>query len=190
MTRPELDRPDAQLQSEPFSILPFEPGESLQVEREPGMMCIGFVLRPESERSIRVTSADPDAPLDIDANDLATEHDRSTAVGVFSALRRLFETGPLAQRIERETVPGLQVQARPGHHRRRFGHGQLWLPRHRYVRDGPERRRRGRPAAAGARGDEPARRGRLRAADHGLGQPQRPVSALAWRAADFIGDGA
>jgi choline dehydrogenase len=110
-TRPDLDRPDAQIQIAPFSILPLEPGKSLQIEREPGMLCLGYILRPDSEGSIHVTSADPDTPLDIDANYLATEHDRTVSVDVFRAMRRLFATGPLAKRIERETVPGPGVQA-------------------------------------------------------------------------------
>jgi choline dehydrogenase len=41
----------------------------------------------------------------------APEHDRTTAVGVFRDMRRLFATGPLAKRIEHETVPGHRVQA-------------------------------------------------------------------------------
>jgi choline dehydrogenase len=110
-TRPELDRPDAQIQIAPFSVLPLEPGAPLQLEREPGMLCIGFILRPDSEGSIHVTAAHPDAPPDIDANCFATEHDRTTAVEVFRAMRRLFATAPLAKRIERETVPGHAVRA-------------------------------------------------------------------------------
>jgi choline dehydrogenase len=110
-TRPELDRPDAQIQIAPYSILPLEPGKPVQLEREPGMICIGFILRPDSEGSLHVTSADPDAPLDIHANYFATEHDRTTAVDVFRAIRRLFATGPLAERIEHETVPGPAVRA-------------------------------------------------------------------------------
>jgi choline dehydrogenase-like flavoprotein len=108
-TRPELDRPDAQFQIASFSITPREQGKKIEVEREPGMMGIGFALRPDSEGSIRITSADPDSPLDIDANYFATEHDRTTTVGIFRALRRLFGTSPLAGRIERETVPGAAV---------------------------------------------------------------------------------
>jgi choline dehydrogenase len=67
-TRPELDRPDAQFQIAPFSMLPLEPGKAVQVEQEPGMLCVAYILRPDSEGSIQLTSADPDAPLDIDAN--------------------------------------------------------------------------------------------------------------------------
>jgi choline dehydrogenase len=110
-TRPELDRPDAQFQIAPFSILPLEPGQAMRLEREPGMLCVAYLLRPDSAGSIRVGSADPDAPLDIDANYLATGHDRRTAVEVFRGMRRLFATDPLATRIERETVPGETVRS-------------------------------------------------------------------------------
>ena len=109
-TRPELDRPDAQFQIAPFSIAPPEPGKALQVEQEPGMIAVAYLLRPDSAGSIRITSPDPDAPLDIDPNYFATEHDRTTALRVFRGMRRLFATEPLADRVERETVPGDAVQ--------------------------------------------------------------------------------
>lgn len=109
-TRPELDRPDAQIQVAPFSVLPLGPGEPMRIEQEPGMACIGYILRPDSEGSIHVTSADPDAPLDIHANYFATEHDRTVAVDVFRTMRRLFATEPLAPRIAHETIPGPGVQ--------------------------------------------------------------------------------
>ena len=74
------------------------------------MLCVAYILRPDSEGSIQLTWADPDAPLDIDANYFATEHDCTTAVGVLRDMRRLFATGPLAKWIERETLPGPTVQ--------------------------------------------------------------------------------
>lgn len=110
-TRPDLDRPDAQVQIAPWSIAPREQAKAIEIEREPGMMCVVFMLRPDSVGSLRITSADPEAPLDLDANYLATEHDRTTSIGAFRALRRLFGTEPLAGRIERETVPGPAVDA-------------------------------------------------------------------------------
>ena len=185
-TRPELDRPDAQLQIAAFSILPPEPGAPLQIERDPGMLCLGFILRPVSEGSIRLTSSDPDAPLDIDANYFATEHDRTTAVDVFRTMRRLFATEPLAHRIERETVPGHEVQAdqeiieagltmgTPGYHA--IGTCAMG-PNDDDVVDARLRVR-------GVR--------RLRVVDASVlpimvsGNLNGPVSALAWRAADLI----
>jgi choline dehydrogenase-like flavoprotein len=109
-TRPDLDRPDAQFQIAPFSIEPPEPGMPLRMEQEPGMLCVAYLLRPDSAGSLRVTSAEPDAPADIDANYFATEHDRTTAVGVFHGMRRLFATAPLAERIKHETIPGQDVR--------------------------------------------------------------------------------
>ncbi len=109
-TRPELDHPDAQLHAAPYSMHPHESGKGIEVEREPGMLCIGYALRPDSEGGVRITSADPDAPLDIDPGYLTTEHDRTKSVDAFRAIRRLFATGPLAKRIEHETAPGPEVQ--------------------------------------------------------------------------------
>lgn len=109
-TRPDLNRPDAQFQLAPWSMRPLEPGGAVQIEPEPGMTCVAFVLRPDSEGCIRVTSPDPDAPLDIDPNYLATAHDRETAIGVFRGMRRLIATAPLKGRIDSETVPGDGVQ--------------------------------------------------------------------------------
>jgi len=109
-TRPELDRPDAQLQIAPYSMGPPDPSKGIQLEREPGMLCIAYLLRPDSEGSIRITSSDPDAPMDIDPNYFATEHDRTTSVDAFRVLRRLFATGALAKRIDHETAPGHGVQ--------------------------------------------------------------------------------
>ena len=107
-TRPELDRPDTQIQIAPFSMAPGV--QPMRVEREPGMWCIGYILRPDSVGGVRITSADPDGMLDIDANFYGTEYDRTTAVDIFRGMRRLFATGPLAKRIEHETVPGPAVQ--------------------------------------------------------------------------------
>ncbi|MBE9375364.1 GMC family oxidoreductase N-terminal domain-containing protein [Saccharopolyspora sp. HNM0983] len=109
-TRPELDRPDAQLHIAPFSMLPPEPGAAIEVERDPGVLCIAYPLRPDSRGTARITSADPDAPLDIDPGYLTTEHDRTTSADAFRIIRRLFGTEPLAARIERETAPGPQAR--------------------------------------------------------------------------------
>ncbi len=109
-TDPALDRPDAQIQIAPYSIAPVVPGQPLQIEREPGLNCIGYLLRPESEGSIRVTSADPDAPLDITANYFATDSDRRVSVEVFRRIRRLFATEPIARHIRAETSPGPSVR--------------------------------------------------------------------------------
>jgi choline dehydrogenase len=189
-TRPELDRPDAQIQVAPFSVLPLEPGKPLHLEREPGMLCVGYVLRPDSEGSLHVTSADPAAPLDINANYFATEHDRTTAVDVFRNIRRLFATDPLAERIERETVPGDGVQTD-----QEIVDAGLTLGGCGYHTVGT--------CAMGPNDDDVVDSrlrvrgvGGLRVVDASVlpimvsGNLNGPVSALAWRAADFIVEGA
>lgn len=111
-TRSDLDRPDAQLGIAPYSIqLPMDPDVGFQIEREPGIMAIVYMLRPDSTGSAHITSADPDTPLAIEPGYLTTEHDRSTSTDAFRAVRRLFATGPLAKRVEHETAPGPQVQS-------------------------------------------------------------------------------
>ncbi|QIZ37837.1 GMC family oxidoreductase [Saccharopolyspora sp. ASAGF58] len=109
-TRPELSRPDAQFQVAPFSMRLPEPGKLPEIERAPGMWCIAYPLQPNSEGSVHVTSADPDAPLAIDPNYYATESDRTTAVAVFRRIRSLFTTRALSRWIEHEIVPGPDVQ--------------------------------------------------------------------------------
>ena len=174
-TDPALDRPDAQLLMTPLSARPYSAGEELGVEREPGAQCIGFVLRPESEGSVAITSADPEAPLDIVANYYTAPYDREVGVGIFHTIRKLFSTDPLAGVVDHETLPGPEV---PGDHEdatisTALDLGILRLPRHRDQRHGSPRERRGGPGAAGARGPGVASRRLLSAADHDLGQSQR-----------------
>jgi choline dehydrogenase len=109
-TRPDLDRPDGQLLMAPFSAGPQMPGQQLPLEREPGVNCLGHVIRPDSEGSVRIRSADPHAPPDIVANYLTSEHDRRVGVAVFRRMRELFATNPIAKRITVETLPGPSVR--------------------------------------------------------------------------------
>jgi choline dehydrogenase len=73
-TRPELDRVDGQLLLGPWSVGTYQAGEGVSVERLPGVSCVGEVLRPTSEGSVWITSADPDAALQVDPNFYATDY--------------------------------------------------------------------------------------------------------------------
>lgn len=110
-TSPELARPDAQILMAPFSLAPYEQGKAAAVEREPGIQAIGYVLRPDSEGSVTVTSSDPEAPLDIDPGYLTTAHDRDKGVALFATMRRLFAEAPIADYLVAETRPGAEVVA-------------------------------------------------------------------------------
>jgi choline dehydrogenase len=111
-TRAGLDRPDAQLLMAPFTTAPPEAGKGPELEREPGVQCIGFISRPDSEGSVNITGADPDAPLDITPNYFDTDHDQEIGVGIVRKIRELFAQEPIASRLVRETLPGTDVQSR------------------------------------------------------------------------------
>ncbi|MFI5717831.1 GMC family oxidoreductase [Nocardia sp. NPDC051750] len=184
-TRPELDRPDAQLLIAPYSIRPPEPGKSIEIEREPGILCVAYMLRPDSEGSVRITAPDPDAPLDIDPGYFATEHDRTTSAQVFRTIRRLFSTAPLANRIDHETAPGPAVRTD-----QEILDAGLVTGTCAYHAGGT--------AAMGPDDEVVDSRLRvrgvtgLRVVDASVlpimvsGNPNGPVAALSWRAADFI----
>ncbi|WP_328429775.1 GMC family oxidoreductase [Streptomyces sp. NBC_00443] len=109
-TRPELARPDAQLLIAPVSLLPEVPGKETGVEREPGVMGLGYILRPTAEGRLHITSADPEAPLTIAPNYYGSVHDRAVGAALFRRMRELFGTEPIAGRITAETLPGLAVR--------------------------------------------------------------------------------
>lgn len=110
-TRPEFDRVDAQVLMAPWTTKPLVAGEAVQLEREPGIQCIGYVLRPDSEGTVRITGAEPDAPLEIDSNYFSTDHDRETGLRIFQKMREIFASEPIASRIVSETSPGSSVQS-------------------------------------------------------------------------------
>ncbi|MFV9634169.1 GMC family oxidoreductase [Mycobacterium neumannii] len=110
-TSPELDRPDAQILMAPFSLAPYEQGEAAAVEREPGIQAIGYVLRPDSEGSVTITSAHPEATLDIDPGYLTSQHDREKGAALFRTMRQLFSQSPISEQLVVETQPGAEVVA-------------------------------------------------------------------------------
>jgi choline dehydrogenase-like flavoprotein len=110
-TQPGLDRVDAQILMAPWTTTPIVPGQAIGLEREPGIQCIGYVLRPDSEGTVHITGAAPDAPLQIDSNFFSTDHDRETGLRIFQKMRELFTHDPIAARIVAETVPGPSVQS-------------------------------------------------------------------------------
>ncbi|MFI7361335.1 GMC family oxidoreductase [Streptomyces sp. NPDC050149] len=110
-SRPDLERPDTEVLLAPWSLGALVPGKPASVEREPGISACAMVLRPTSEGSLAITSADPDAGLDIDAGYFASAYDRQVAGDLFRRLREYFAADPIASRIQRETFPGPAVDA-------------------------------------------------------------------------------
>jgi choline dehydrogenase len=110
-TTPDAERVDGQLLMGPFTIPAYNVGEPVAVERAPGISCLGFVLRPTSEGSVAITSADPAAPLRVEPNYLATDYDRTTGANLLRKMRTLFEQSPIAERLSHETYPGPDAQS-------------------------------------------------------------------------------
>lgn len=110
-SRPGLDRPDAQLLMGPMSPGTYQAGETVGVEHEPGLSCVGYVLNPTSEGRLAITSADPDAPLDLDPGYLRSEADREASAAIFRRMRDLFAADPIASRLKYETLPGSAVRS-------------------------------------------------------------------------------
>jgi choline dehydrogenase-like flavoprotein len=105
-TRSDSPRPDAQLLVCPISLSQQTAVGNSMIESKPGLHCIGYVLRPESQGRLDITGSDPDAPLDIAPNYFASAYDRAVGTGIFSAVRKLFSTGPIADLVDHETWPG------------------------------------------------------------------------------------
>jgi choline dehydrogenase len=91
-TEPQLAVPDTQLYISAFTYprsddnFPVPGG----IEHAPGVTIYAQMLKLTSEGRIRITSADPQAPLDVEPNWLSNAADQHTAfAGMFSCVARL-----------------------------------------------------------------------------------------------------
>ena len=107
-SRPELDRPDAQLIAAPFSI--DKTRTTLVMEPQPGMQIAIYPLRPRSAGGLRITSRDPMAMPDTWLDSFADAEDRRVMIDSVRFVRRLVAGAPIAGVVERETRPGPQVE--------------------------------------------------------------------------------
>jgi choline dehydrogenase-like flavoprotein len=97
---PESERPDTQIMFQPYSL---DPNGGMAFEKEPGMHLYAMKLRPNSEGSVLITSADPVAPLAIDPGYLTDEQDRRAAVGAVRYIRKLMAQPALAPFVSGES---------------------------------------------------------------------------------------
>jgi choline dehydrogenase-like flavoprotein len=95
---PGASRPDAELQ---IGI----PGTS-QITSLRGLQCTVRSLRPESQGSVMIRSADPTAFPAIHANFLSAKYDRHLTVHMVRYTRRLLRQPPLRKYLGEETFPG------------------------------------------------------------------------------------
>lgn len=108
---PNVDRVDGQLMLGPWTIPPYNTGEPVKIERQAGASCLAMALRPTSTGHCEITAADPMAPLRIDPNYLASEHDREVTASLYHRMREIFAQSPIADRVRAETYPGTDVRS-------------------------------------------------------------------------------
>ena len=108
-SRPGLNRPDAQIMVDPYSLDLDSP--TMGFDRRPGMQAFMYPLRPESRGQVMARSSNPEDPPRINPNYMATPGDRATVVGAFRFARNLFAQPALARYVAEEKFPGPSVQS-------------------------------------------------------------------------------
>jgi len=104
--------PDAELQIASFSIDMSSAGANakpLTFESEPGVMFMGYPLRPSSQGRLMITSRDPKIPARIQPNYLSAEYDRQVAIGIFRYVRQYVQQPAMSIHVQGETFPGPSV---------------------------------------------------------------------------------
>ncbi len=108
-TRPGLAHADAQIGVGLVSFSASDQGVAL--DPVPGMSIWAYFTNPESQGSIRLRSADPDAPPVIDANHLAAEIDRLSLISTFRWVRQLARQPALQSWLVKEMSPGPAIES-------------------------------------------------------------------------------
>jgi choline dehydrogenase-like flavoprotein len=108
-TRPELDRPDAQIGLGLYSMS--GSGSEVNIDSQPGVTIGGYFMRPESQGTIRIQSPDPAARPYIEANHLSADVDRRSAISLFRWIRNLAAQPALAPWLVSATTPGNEIQS-------------------------------------------------------------------------------
>ncbi len=108
-TRPDAERPDAQLMFGPHSF-----GDSAQKgrtpEKEHGFLICPMPLRPRSRGQVVITSRDPAVNAKVIFDPFSDPQDRKELVAGARFARRMAATAPLSDLALQETRPGPQVE--------------------------------------------------------------------------------
>jgi choline dehydrogenase len=104
-SRSELDNPDlflcqmAALHATPENMARFGTPEA-------GWVLFGAVARPYSRGHLRLTGADPDDAIQIEANALSHPDDLRAAIACVETMRAIGNSAPLRPFVKREVMPG------------------------------------------------------------------------------------
>jgi choline dehydrogenase len=109
-SRGEVVRPDIQVY---LGGLTFDlrSGTRVKPGLKPGLTCFAYILRPESQGSVTIRSADPHDPPIIKPNWLTSREDQSTAVAMLRYMRSLLRRPALRPYVGEELTPGASVQS-------------------------------------------------------------------------------
>ena len=103
--------PDLQFMMGPFNVAgTARIGQPLVFSDKPGGTICFYQTRPKSRGRLTLTSADPNAPLDIDINPFSAGDDIQIATAGLRFIRTLLSQKPLAQFEPRELTPGPDVR--------------------------------------------------------------------------------
>ncbi|MBV8458277.1 MAG: GMC family oxidoreductase N-terminal domain-containing protein, partial [Acetobacteraceae bacterium] len=107
-SREGLESPNLQLLFTPGS---YDPNGIGRLGREPGMIIVVCIARPDSRGSIMARSGDPfDRPA-IRPNYLSSQSDGRAILAGIEHARRIFNAPPLAKHSAMETMPGRGIQS-------------------------------------------------------------------------------
>lgn len=106
-SRPGLDRADCEVGIGQFSFGAKD--GKIMIEQEPGVSIIGYYGRPDSQGSVMIRSADPTAPLAIDASYLSDPEDRRRSVDMVRWMRRMMSQPALKGYVVEEIAPGAKA---------------------------------------------------------------------------------
>jgi choline dehydrogenase len=84
----------------------------MKLARHPGMLFMGYPIRPATTSSVHVSGADPAAQPVVEAHFLEADADRASVAPVLAIVRGLLATSPVAGLIADEEFPGPGVATR------------------------------------------------------------------------------
>jgi choline dehydrogenase len=107
-TRPELERPDAQIGIGLYSMS--VSGKTVSIDAQPGISIGGYFMRPESRGTVQIQSPDPTVRPSINANQLTADIDVKSAISLFRWIRHFAARPALAPWLVSEITPGAAFQ--------------------------------------------------------------------------------
>lgn len=102
-----LSRPDIQGLFVPMAL--DTSSKEMKLAKHPGILFMGYPIRPSTFSSVHASGGSPDDPPVIDARFLEADADRAAAGPVLGIVRDLLGQGPVAELVASEEFPGPSV---------------------------------------------------------------------------------